>query len=537
MKASNLGRYLAIALLVLGFGYSGLRVWQHGREQAGDAGVKVIRLAHWQLEPGVREAFDAIAAEYMRLHPHVKVEQLPIPGRVWTQWLRTQLVGGNPPDLIEVANYQITDEMLSRYFVPLTQYLEEPNPYNAGDPALRDLSWRRSFAAELVPEETVHYYSANLLEYYAVPNAMVTVRVFYNREIMRAALGEHHVPRTFDEMLATCQALEDYARRTNQAILPLAGSIFNITRMTAGMFSSTTQKLAIELDYSHDLNLTKFEGIITFLRGQWSVDTPAVRTSLETVSAIGRYMSPGWVQMNREDAMMQFLQGQAAMLSTGTWDAGGILQQAQFEVGAFAVPAISPDDPVYGAATLGPTSEANVFATLPFGMTQASKHPELVIDFLRFMTSRRMNEKFTEISTWLPVIKGVEVPQVAEAFRPIAAGYVPGLILQNYGSLATNIFNQNVHLLSGVNASAAAYVEKTRGIYPRVLVPELQRMADVHHETIRQKDSVITGLYMLSRDRKPARSRFDLVAAKQLEVEAQRLQSLRAIADYQAQAR
>jgi raffinose/stachyose/melibiose transport system substrate-binding protein len=535
MKTGRLGKYLAITLLVFGFSYSALRVWQHGREQAADSEVKVIRLAHWQLEPGVREAFDAIAAEYMRLHPHVKVEQLPIPGRVWTQWLRTQLVGGNPPDLIEVANYQITDEMLSRYFVPLTQYLEEKNPYNADEPDLRDLSWRRSFSAELVPEETVHYYSPNLLEYYAVPNAMVTVRIFYNRDIIKAALGEDRVPRTFDEMLATCRALEDYARRTDQAILPLAGSIFNITKMTSGFFSGTTQKLAIELDYSHDLNLTKFEGIITFLRGQWSVDTPAVRTSLETVGAIGRYMSPGWVQMNREDAMLQFLQGQAAMLSTGTWDAGGILQQAQFEVGAFAVPAISPDDPVYGAATLGPTSEANIFAALTFGLTRASKHPELVIDFLRFLSSRRMNEKFAEISTWLPVIKGVEVPKVSEAFRPIPEGFIPGLILQNYGSLSTNIFNQNVHLLSGANASAGAYVEKTRDIYPRVLVPELQRMADVHHETIRQKDSVMAGLYMLNRDQGPGRSRFDIVAAKQLEVEAQRLQSLRALADYQGQ--
>ncbi|MBW7896433.1 MAG: extracellular solute-binding protein [Opitutaceae bacterium] len=534
MKTGAFGKYLAIALLVLGFGYSGLRVWQHGREQADDSEVKVIRLAHWQLEPGVREAFDAIAQEYMRLHPQVKIEQLPIPGRVWTQWLRTQLVGGNPPDLIQVANYQITDEMLSRYFVPLTQYLEETNPYNADEPDLRELSWRRSFASELVPEETVHYYSANLLEYYAVPNAMVTVRIFYNRDILKAALGEDRVPRTFDEMIATCQALEDYARRTNQPILPLAGSIFNITKMTAGFFGGTTQQLAIGLDYSRDLNLTKFEGIITFLRGQWSVDTPAVRTSLETVSAIGRYMSPGWVQMNREDAMLQFLQGQAAMLSTGTWDAGGILQQAQFEVGAFAVPSISPDDPVFGAATLGPTSEANIFASLPFGMTQASRHPEIVIDFLRFMTSRRMNEKFAEISTWLPVIKGVEVPKVAEAFRPISSGFIPGLVLQNYGSLATNIFNQNVHLLSGANASAAAYVEKTRDIYPRVLVPELQRMADVHQETIRQKDSVMTGLYMLNRAAGPGRSRFDIVAAKQLEVEAQRLQSLQAIADYQA---
>jgi len=383
-----------------------------------------------------------------------------------------------------------------------------------------------------VPDETVHYYSYNLLEYYGVPSALVTVRVFYNRDIIKAALGEDRVPETFDELLQMCEDLQAYGRRIDQPLLPLAGSIFNITKMTSGFFSGTTQKIAIDLDYGHDLTLTKFEGIIGFMRGRWSLDTPAVRASLETVSAIGKYMSPGWVQMNREDAMLQFLQGQAAMLSTGTWDSGGILQQAKFDVGAFKVPSISPDDPRFGKWALGPTSEANIFAALPFGMTRTSKHPERVIDFLRFLTSRRSNAKFSEISTWLPVIKTVPVPPVSEAFRPIADGFISGLIVQNYGSLSTSIFNQNVYLLSGEKANAENYIEHTREMYPKVLWPELSRMAKVFHETIRQKDSVMVGQYRLAKAAGLGRSKFDIVAAKQIEIEAQRLQALRTLEDY-----
>lgn len=532
MKQGQTGKYLAILCLVFAFGYSGWRVLSHHTEGSANSNVEVIRLAHWQLEPGVREAIEEIAQDYMKLHPNVKVEQLPIPGRVWTQWLRTQLVGGTPPDLIQVANYQITDEMLARYFVPLTDYLEEPNPYNADEADLRDLSWRKSFSAELVPDETVHYYSTNLLEYYAVPNAMVTVRVFYNRDILKEVLGEERVPKTFQELLQICQEIRDYGLRTGKPILPMAGSIFNMTKLTAELFSSTTQKLAIDLDYSHDLNLVKLEGITSFLRGHWSLETPAVHTSLETVGAIGKYMSPGWVQMNREDAMLQFLQGQAAMLSTGTWDAGGILQQASFEVGAFKVPSIGPDDPKYGKWSLGPTSEANIFAALPFGLTKTSKHPERVIDFLRFMTSRRSNTKFAEISTWLPVIKGVPVPAVSEAFRPISDGYISGLIVQNYGSLSTNIFTQNVYLLSGENANADNYIKETQGMYPKVLTGELKRMAKVYHDTIRQKDSAMVGLFAVEQKQGLAHAKFDIVAGKQLEVEASQLQALRTMEDY-----
>ncbi|MFI5357865.1 MAG: ABC transporter substrate-binding protein, partial [Opitutales bacterium] len=424
MKRARWGRTFALALLVAGFGFSAWRVLRHHDEEQAGSTVEVIRLAHWQLEPGVREAIDVIAAEYMKLHPDVRIEQLPIPGRVWQQWLRTQLVGGTPPDLLELANYQVTDEMLSRYFVPLTPYLAERNPYDADEPDLRNLSWRKTFAAELVPEETVHYYSPNLLEYYGVPNAMVTVRIFYNRAIFSAALGTDRPPRTFGEFLHTCQLLQDYARRTGQAIAPLAGSTFNITKLTDNLFSSATQKLALELDYNHDLEFTQFEGFVGFMRGRWSLETPSVRASLETVQDIGRYMAPGWVQLNREDSMLQFLQGRAAMLSTGTWDAGGILQQAHFAVGAFQVPSIDPADPRYGHWTLGPLSEANIFASVPFGLTRASRHPARAIDFLRFMTSRRSNAKFAEISTWLPVIKGVPVPKVSEAFRPVTRGFI-----------------------------------------------------------------------------------------------------------------
>lgn len=532
MKQGQFGKYLAVVILVVGFGYSGWQAWSHSREDSENSDVEVIRLAHWQLEPGVREAIDEIAADYMKLHPEVKVEQMAIPDRVWKQWLRTQLVGGNPPDLIEMANYHVTDEMLARYFVPLTGYLNERNPYNADEPDLKDLSWRQSYAGELVPDETVHYYSSNLLEYYAVPNAMVTVRIFYNRELMKEALGEDRVPETFEELLEICEKLEDYGRKTGRRILPLGGSIFNMTKMTGSFFGGSTQKFAIDLDYGHNLNLTQFEGMVDYLRGHWDLETPAVRTSLDIVGDIGRYMSPGWVQLNREDAMLQFLQGQAAMLSTGTWDAGGILQQAQFEVGAFRVPSISPDDPKYGKWALGPTSEANIFGAMSFGLTQSSKHRERTIDFLRFMTSRRENTKFAEISTWLPVIKGVPIPKVSEPFRPISKGYITGFVVQNYGSASTNIFIQNVHLLSGSNASVETYIEQTKGLYPKVLREELARIAKVNLDTIKQKDSGMTGFFALEQKTGLARSKFDIVAAKQLEVEAQRLQALRVLEDY-----
>ncbi|MCC6416435.1 MAG: extracellular solute-binding protein [Opitutaceae bacterium] len=514
------------------FGYASWQVLRRGQEEL-DPKIEVVRFAHWQLEPGVREAFDQISRDYMALHPHVRIVQMPIAGRVWRQWLRTQLVGGSPPDLIEIANYEVSDEMLARYFTPLTAPLEEKNPYNADEPDLRDMSWRRSFSAELVPEDLVHYYSPNLLEYYAVPNAMVTVRIFYNRDIIKAALGEDRVPQTYQEFVHWCEAVRDYAQRSGKPIMGLAGSWFNALQLTGMVTSTVTQKLAIAVDYGRDLDFTQQDVLITYLRGDWTMRTPAFFRSLKMVADIGRFMPPGWAQLNREDAMMQFVQGNVAMIPTGTWDAGGILSQADFEVGAFQVPAVGPDDPVYGADALGPISEANIFATVPFGLTRASKHPERAIDFLRFLTSRRENEVFSRISTWLPVIKGVPVPEVSKPFEPIKRGFIRGPSVRSLSVVSNDVYQQNIHLLSGKSASAETFVEQTQARYAEVVPAELTRMAKVFQATLRQKDSVLTALHHQTTDGQLARSKFDIVAAKQLQVEAQRLQIERTLADHE----
>jgi len=534
MKRPKLLTLLAVALLLGTFLFSAVRLFRTKTAALVDPEIEVIRLAHWQLEPGVREAIDAIIADYQKLHPKVRVEQMDIPGRAWKQWLRTQLVGGKPPDLIELASYENPDDMLARYFTPLSGYLEEKNPYNDDEPDLRDGSWRQSYTAELVPapDGLGHYYSANLLEYYGAPSTLVTVRMFYNRDLIKAALGEDRVPRTFEEFVSLCEALQRYAQTSGRPIKPLGGSVFNITKITDTLFSTVTQRLGLDMDFGLNLELTAHEMQVQYIRGRWSLRSPAVRASLQTVEAFGRYLSPGWVQLGREDAMLQFLQGRAAMLATGTWDAGGILMQADFPIGAFKMPSFRRDDPRFGASTLGQTSEAATFAAMPFGLTRASRHPERAIDFLRFLTSRKSNTKFVAISKWLPVIKGVPVPPEAVPFQPVREGYIGGVNVRVLGGSSNDAFLQHLHLLSGQDASADVFIDKIEPVCNRGMPVEMARIARVNLTTLRQRDSVLAGLYHFNPADGLARSKFDRLAASQLDSEAQYLQALRTLEDY-----
>src|SRR5690606_3549685 len=124
MKPGAWSQRIGIGLMVAVFIYSLVLVGTRAR-RAADPDIITLRSAHWQLEGGLREAFDAVALRYMELNPQVRVEQIPIPERVYASWMRTQLVGQTAPDLIEFGqlSVDVMDELLARNFVPLTAEL------------------------------------------------------------------------------------------------------------------------------------------------------------------------------------------------------------------------------------------------------------------------------------------------------------------------------------------------------------------------------------------------------------------------------
>ena len=86
-----------------------------------DGKLKTITIAHWQLEDGFREGIDYAIKEFEKIKAaqgqKVKIIQNAIPGRGYSQWYITQLISGNPADIIELTQ---SPEIQSRYFLPLT---------------------------------------------------------------------------------------------------------------------------------------------------------------------------------------------------------------------------------------------------------------------------------------------------------------------------------------------------------------------------------------------------------------------------------
>jgi len=412
MILSRLFNALGLGILALAFIVSLVRIATRAVEEA-DPSTIPIRVAHWQLEPGVREAIDVLARRYMAERAGIRIKQQVIPNRTYTTWVRTQLTSGTSPDLIQIGT-GITEELLSRYFEPLGPFVRQPNPRNANGP-LAELPWRETFIDGIASQNG---FNPSLKEYYGIPNSMQTVRMYYNAPLWQEILGSRPTPTDYSEFIEICQAIQQHSRHPEKSVLPISASQYNAREIARALFSQQTQRLSLSINPSKTMRPDGIATAIAYLQGQWNMSTKAIHDGLQSLRDVGQFMQPGFLQLEREDAVFYFAQERAVMIPTGSWDTTSLRSQAAFEIGAFTIPTPSPEHPVYGPNVLGPLSEAGTDTAFSFGIAKQSSHKDIALDFLHFISTQENNQTFSNVSGWLPSVVGVQPPASIQPFYP-----------------------------------------------------------------------------------------------------------------------
>ena len=475
--------------------------WSVGKvifRQTGQAEAKrtTVRLAHWQLESGLRQALEAVISEYERIHPDIKIEQVPIPERLGKNWTRTQLVGGTSPSIIQLGETMgINDEVLARYFYPLSDEVEEPNPYNAGTD-LEVTPWRDTFIDALTSEPA---YSEGLLDYYGIPGTIFTARMFYNKALLERITGSARTPETYAEFLELCRRVlafnaEEKAAGRPGDVLPIAGSKYNTPFIVYTLYSAVTQKLVQESLTGDTLMTNADLTVMAYLNGQWNWDSPAVQKGLATIRQIGKFMQPGFLQLGRDDALFYFAQGRALMISTGSFDATSIRMQSPFAVGAFKLPIPAASDPEFTDYVMGPLSEASTGTGFVLGVVRDAPHTEIAVDFLRFLSSRMGSDIFSRVSNWLPATVGVELSEQVKPFTPQTDGYPPGLrpTLENFPN-SSRVYQNNFYRLVLPNGSLGDFTAAVQKDYEKALIVDVAMRARAIQRNAAISDTVAAG--------------------------------------------
>ena len=347
---SNWKSALPWMVIVLVFCWSAVTVALRPTKLAPDDIVR-IRLAHWQLEAGVRDGLTEASAEYEKLHPNVRIVQEAIPESTYGQWMSTQLMGGTAPDIVQAGMVEghLMTAFFTRYFLPLSRYVTRPNPYNAGTdlegiPLIQTFKdgMRRSFIDETQ-------------EFMTVPLALTGIRLFYNKPLLHKLTGLNEAPADYRTFLEVCQKIRAQKQPNGQPYVAIAGSRFHYMRWDESLIKPLTYPASREIDFNRDGRFSKEEMFLGFASGKISFAHPAYEASFKMVREITQEFPNGWPGLTRDEALFNFAQQKAVFLATGTYEAEGIREQAagKFELGLMDFPLPAKSDPEFGESRSG----------------------------------------------------------------------------------------------------------------------------------------------------------------------------------------
>jgi len=410
------------ALLMVGavFAWSIVAIAMYRRQEA-PPGAIVLRIGHWQLEASVREALDHMAKEYRReVNPDVYIVQDAIPEMVYGQWLTTQLMGDTAPDMLEIGlglPYHLIVQYYNRYFLPLSDIVDLPNPHNAGT-VLEGVPLRSTFK-----DGMRNSYIEELQQFMNIPLSQFGVRIFYNRDLLRELTGRDTGPTDYRDFLEVCETIEGKHDESGEAFVAIAGSKYHLGMWEGLMFDPVTYGVSRVADFNRDGFVGNDELYVAFKTGRVSFDYPSIEARYRMLREVTSHFQTGYTGLTRDEAVFLFAQKRAVFISTGTWDARSLQQQAegQFEVGVMDFPRPTADDPGYGAVVEGPAYERPM-GGFPFAITRTCKHPEVARNFLLFLASHQRNEELNKIIGWIPAVRETGMDPLLEEFEPHLVG-------------------------------------------------------------------------------------------------------------------
>ena len=119
------------------------------------------------------------------------------------------------------------------------------------------------------------------------------------------------------------------------------------------------------------------------------------------------------------------------------------------------------------------------------------------LDYLHFITSVEGNQIFTDVSTWLPAIRGVKASAYSRQFLPFYDGYSWGGFMNLSGVDATTFIRNRYYRLWGPTGGAKAYADELDGnLRPRVLT-DLTREVSTQLQNLTREDSAATARCVL----------------------------------------
>ncbi|NEW09483.1 extracellular solute-binding protein [Paenibacillus sp. SYP-B3998] len=383
---------LASALAITGCSTTGSQTVSSSKVPSTPAGsaapgastksVEPVTIEYWQYTfPTKVDLVNELILEFQKLHPHITVKQTNFPYDQYNEKVATLVPAGKGPDIINLYYGWIPKYVQSGYLQPLPE---------------------KGFSEADLKKDFFPVVEAGKIngKYWAVPTAVRTLALYYNKDLFKAAgLDPNKPPATWDELI-------DYAKKLTQRDskdqLVVEGLTWQPNSQLHHWYRDALIYQAGGKDTSDDHK-----------KYLWN-DTPAGLEAFKFLTDIPVVHKVGQKDFYETD-INAFKKGLAAI----TIDGSNVLASIRKDA-----PTIN-----FGTAPL-PANQAKATQSSYWAnaITKgvSDKKLEAATDFLKFLTSKEVEEKWVEKVGELPAKKEV-ASQDKYAKDPILGPFIQQL--------------------------------------------------------------------------------------------------------------
>lgn len=384
---------------------------------------RAIRVDLGQLTPGLtpqgigepNEMANVIADEWEAMNPDHEIEHITIvvTGSGGDEWLKTQLIGGVAPEILQ-QNAEVTWQDVDKgWYVPLDEFLERPNPYVPGNKHWRDIFTNQALMdSKRAPDGKLYCISLDVVE----------TGLFYNKDILRE-YGYEEFPETWHEME------EMLGKIKADHITPLAAGW--------GMESDWGMDIIFEQMYHDILPLMDLIPSRPDAQGYMGHYLQSQEAGFLYTKGFFSTRDPRWREMNRllrewrnywskelkfADLTRLFLTERQAVYWTGSWFIRRMVSDPfiDFDWGIAYLPTITKETSPYGPGT--PTTVIGGAATQLHVTNSALKNNNLeaCIDYLMYLSAPKQIERIAgESLLYIPNVDGAKMDERLQPFKDI----------------------------------------------------------------------------------------------------------------------
>ena len=274
-----------------------------------------------------RPAYLQAIADYEAAHPDVKSEMEAFENESYKTKIKAAMIGGDAEDLPDIF-FSWSGAFLGEFV-------------NAGKVQCLDENFKAY--ADKLPESMMSTTTYDG-KHYGIPTTFNIVAMYANMDML-AEVGWDHVPQTYEDLVACCDALL------------AAGKI---------PFGCAGKETWCVTEYLEPIIIKSigYEALNKIFAGEATWNDPDIAKSVDVLQEMINkgYFDPAGIALGNDEVKANFLAGKTAFYQNGSWNTGEVAK-ASFKSGVGLFPLMNAERSSYNQTIGGPSDVLAVCAT------------------------------------------------------------------------------------------------------------------------------------------------------------------------------